>query len=201
MIEEAPLHALYLLGTRLRPEIERHGGRLLKVIFEFDGREIIYNHDERQFPTPVEPEREMLAPPPLPAPCRPAAPPLPAAPRPELSQPGPPRLTTNGRATTITVDGFELPIPPVAFESRTAHTVPQKPKRTDPVDGIVPLTDEDICPIAKKHPNTKMQDIPASYLDWLYGQDWLRSKHPRLWAYIVRHEDVITQELKLKGRV
>ena len=101
----------------------------------------------------------------------------------------------------VEVGGFSLPIPPIAG-TKISHIVipPKHATRTDLVDGILPLTDEDVCPINGKHANTKMKNVPADYLDWLYGQSWFRTKYPRAWAYVVRHEDVITKELKAEGK-
>jgi hypothetical protein len=200
MSEKLALIELYEAAKRFEPVLRQHEAILLKVIFEVDGRNVIFNYDPKEVFS--EPEREMLVPPPPPPPpVETSVPKLPVA-APTVSEL--PSRSSGSRAVTIMVDGFELPIPPVAMEKvmpQVSHPMNSKPKRTDEIEGILPLTDEDICPIAKKHPNTKLKDIPASYLDWLYGQPWLRTKHPRLWAYIARHEDVITKELKAKGTV
>ncbi len=201
MNEQTPLQALYRLSAQFKSPIEQLGGRLLKVVFEWDGREVIFNHDDRSFPTYEEPPREMVAPPPG-APRAASVPPPP--PPPILA---PPAVEERPPATQmIRVDGFDLPIPPCAFmtdppkppevpKPSASFNTPRRNKHLEPVEGITPLTDDDICPIQKKHPNTRMADVPSDYLDWLLGQPWLKIKHPQLWAYIVRHKDVIQKDI------
>ncbi len=177
MAETIPLLALYRLGERFAPEIAQHGGKLLKLVYEIDGRSITFNFDEREFPQPPE----HRVPPPPPPPANFIAPPPP---------PPPPPVTDGPEA---------LPLPPMPGDAPT-FTAPVKASRTDPVDGIEPLTDNDLCPCGKAHTGKLMRDVPVDFLDWLYGQPWLRKKHPRLWAYIVRHEDVIAQDMKRTQR-
>lgn len=61
------------------------------------------------------------------------------------------------------------------------------------------LEDSDPMPFGE-HKGKKMEDVPAQYLDWLRGQQWLY-KYPQVKAYI---EDPLTAksidyELKEKG--
>lgn len=198
MNEESALFALYQISQQLRPLIEQHGGRLLKVTFEIEGRQVTYTHDDQGFPPAPEPERQM-APPVWPPGVKPPMPPPPPPPplKPTVSQARP-------AASTSQILGSPPlpPLPPLppGYKPTSAAKAPAN-KRLEPVEGIDPLTDEDICPIQKKHPNTLMRDIPADYLDWLYGQPWLRTRYPKLWAYCVRHEDVITKELRDTGAI
>ena len=59
---------------------------------------------------------------------------------------------------------------------------------------IEKLTDDSPMPFGK-HEGVKMRDVPASYLDWLRGQPWIKS-WPAVHAYIRRNEDVIDEELE-----
>lgn len=45
------------------------------------------------------------------------------------------------------------------------------------------LKDSDPMPFGK-HKGKPMQEVPANYLDWLRGEDWVKDKYPRVWAYI-----------------
>jgi hypothetical protein len=48
-----------------------------------------------------------------------------------------------------------------------------------------------------KYKGTPMKDVPASYLDWLHGQDWLVS-WPQVLDYIEENRDVIDLDLELE---
>lgn len=61
------------------------------------------------------------------------------------------------------------------------------------------LTDTDPMPFGK-HRGALMQDVPASYLDWLRGQDWFDWRSP-LGLYVKENESVIDKELKDQGRM
>lgn len=50
------------------------------------------------------------------------------------------------------------------------------------------------------HNGKKMQDVPASYLDWLDGQGWLERKHPDVKDYIDRNRKAINQDLEREDR-
>lgn len=39
-------------------------------------------------------------------------------------------------------------------------------------------------------------DVPASYLNWLRSQDWLKTRWPAVWKYIDANEAVIDFELE-----
>jgi len=66
-----------------------------------------------------------------------------------------------------------------------------------------PLDDNDAMPFGKFGPKgpdpRKMKDVPAGYLDWLAGQDWLYN-WPRVGLYIEKHRGHLDRELKLKER-
>lgn len=62
---------------------------------------------------------------------------------------------------------------------------------------IEPLTDKDPMPFGK-HKGARMKDVPASWLDWADGKDWLAAKYPRVKAYIRVNRAVINLELKDK---
>jgi hypothetical protein len=55
------------------------------------------------------------------------------------------------------------------------------------------LTDRDAMPFGK-YRGQPMERVPASYLDWLHGQDWIR-EWPDVVDYIERNRDVIDSEL------
>jgi hypothetical protein len=93
--------------------------------------------------------------------------------------------------------GMTLPPNPPIPVSDTVTPVTNK--RHLPVEGVTPYTDDDPCPF-KKHKGTRMGDLPADYLDYLAGWDRLRKIDPRFWAYIIRHRDVIDQEMKRNER-
>lgn len=59
------------------------------------------------------------------------------------------------------------------------------------------LTDQDPMPFGA-HKGKPMEEVPASYLDWLRGQDWL-SQWPAVADYIERNASVIDWELKRSG--
>jgi len=71
-------------------------------------------------------------------------------------------------------------------------------ERLEQEEVVTPLTDDDTMPFGK-HKGTKMRDVPASYLDWLLGKDWLHEEWPALEAYILEHESVIAAELEEQG--
>jgi len=60
------------------------------------------------------------------------------------------------------------------------------------------LTDDDRMPALSerpgkegKHYGCRMQDVPDSYLVWLYGQEWAMRKLPEVRDYIVRNANVL----------
>ena len=56
------------------------------------------------------------------------------------------------------------------------------------------LTDNDLFPFGK-YRDARMIDVPASYLDWAGGQDWI-SKWPDVKKYIADNRAVINKELE-----
>ena len=56
------------------------------------------------------------------------------------------------------------------------------------------LTDKDPFPFGK-YRDQRMIDVPASYLDWASGQDWL-DKWPDVKKYIADNRAVINKELE-----
>jgi hypothetical protein len=58
-----------------------------------------------------------------------------------------------------------------------------------------PLKDRDLMPFGE-HKGKQMKDVPAGYLDWLDGQDWLPKRWPRVKAYIDHNRAVIDKELE-----
>ena len=58
----------------------------------------------------------------------------------------------------------------------------------------IAFTDTDLMPFGK-HKGVAMRDVPAEYLDWLIGQDWI-NKWPRVEAYIMQNKKAIDLELK-----
>lgn len=61
------------------------------------------------------------------------------------------------------------------------------------------LMDTDPMPFGK-HKGQAMQDVPASYLDWLRDQEWLKD-YPAVKEYIRRNAKVIDHELAEKGLI
>ena len=59
------------------------------------------------------------------------------------------------------------------------------------------LNDNSLFPFGK-HKGIKMEKVPATYLDWLMGQDWIKS-WPEVVEYIERNRTVINKELKDQG--
>lgn len=60
-----------------------------------------------------------------------------------------------------------------------------------------PWTDQTVMPWGV-HKGTKLKDVPASYLLWLFEQSWIRD-YAGLHAYLKKHEDQLMQE-KNAGR-
>ena len=58
------------------------------------------------------------------------------------------------------------------------------------------LTDTSLFPFGK-YKGQPMQDVPASYLDWLMGQDWI-DKWLDVVKYINDNRAVIDKELKYR---
>ena len=56
-----------------------------------------------------------------------------------------------------------------------------------------PLTDEDTMPFGK-HKGKKMVLVPADYLDWLRGQEWI-GDWPALAGYLGVMKEAIDSEL------
>lgn len=57
-----------------------------------------------------------------------------------------------------------------------------------------PLKDKDPMPFGA-HKGKPMGEVPAEYLDYISGQDWL-SKWPQVKAYIDHNRAVIDKELE-----
>lgn len=57
------------------------------------------------------------------------------------------------------------------------------------------LSDRDQMPFGA-HKGKPMEKVPAEYLDWLDGQDWLKAKWPRIKEYIRFNRAVIDKELE-----
>lgn len=53
-------------------------------------------------------------------------------------------------------------------------------------------TDQTVMPWGK-HKGTKLGELEAGYLLWLYEQPWIKS-WPGLHAYLKKHEDQLMQE-------
>lgn len=61
----------------------------------------------------------------------------------------------------------------------------------------IALDDDDPMPFGK-HKGTPMGEVPASYLDFLHGQPWIRD-WPAVLAYIESNRELIDMELELEG--
>ena len=61
------------------------------------------------------------------------------------------------------------------------------------------LSDTDPFPFGT-HRNTPMQDVPASYLDWISAQYWIKA-WPQVVEYITRNRKVIDAELIEQGKI
>lgn len=60
------------------------------------------------------------------------------------------------------------------------------------------LTDRDSMPFGK-FKGKAMGEVPASYLDWLHGQPWLKD-WPKVLAYIEENRTVLDKELEDRSR-
>jgi len=49
-----------------------------------------------------------------------------------------------------------------------------------------------------KHKGVDMDQVPATYLDWLHGQDWIKN-FPDVLKYIEENREMITKQLRLEG--
>ena len=58
--------------------------------------------------------------------------------------------------------------------------------RDDPYNPIRELSDRSPMP-AGKHQGTPMEKVPATYLDWLIGQQWIHSSHNPDWIAVRRY--------------
>lgn len=56
------------------------------------------------------------------------------------------------------------------------------------------MTDESLMPFGTLK-GTKMKDVPAGYLDYIYGMNWIDS-WPRVKKYIEDNRNAIDQELE-----
>lgn len=60
------------------------------------------------------------------------------------------------------------------------------------------LTDRDPCPCGK-YKGTPMGEVPATYLDWIDGQEWFRYTQTPAWVqvrhYIDRNRDAIQADI------
>lgn len=61
------------------------------------------------------------------------------------------------------------------------------------------LTDESPFPFGKWK-GTPMRNVPATYLDWLRGQDWI-GDWPAVVDYLERSAKAIDWELKREGKL
>ena len=61
------------------------------------------------------------------------------------------------------------------------------------------MTDADLMPFGK-HRGKRMEDVPAGYLDWVHGQDWI-DEWPDVKAYIEDNRSVIDSELREQGKL
>jgi hypothetical protein len=68
-----------------------------------------------------------------------------------------------------------------------------KAKRAKRIVKSIALRDNDPMPFGK-HKGTSMKNVPADYLDWLRGQDWI-AKWPMVAAYLDSNKSVIDAEL------
>ena len=59
------------------------------------------------------------------------------------------------------------------------------------------LTDKDPMPFGC-HKGIPMEHVPASYLDWLMGQDWI-DKWPQVVGYVTANRKVIDKELEAQA--
>ena len=58
------------------------------------------------------------------------------------------------------------------------------------------MDDDTPCPSGlKAHAGTPMGEVPARYLDWLHGQEWLLIRYPEVYSYIEENRDAIDKEL------
>lgn len=46
-----------------------------------------------------------------------------------------------------------------------------------------------------KYEGTPMCEVPAAYLDWLRGEEWVMRKWPGVWEYMADREQHINEEL------
>jgi len=61
------------------------------------------------------------------------------------------------------------------------------------------LTDESLFPFGK-YKGEKMYDVPATYLDWLMGQEWI-DKWSDVVNYINDNRAIINRELRNSGAI
>lgn len=61
-----------------------------------------------------------------------------------------------------------------------------------PIDKT-PWTDDTVMPWGE-HKGTRLEDVPASYLLWLYEQSWCEPKWPGLYAYLQENEDTLLEQ-------
>ena len=50
-----------------------------------------------------------------------------------------------------------------------------------------------------KHRGIKLRDVSADYLLWLYDQDWIDTRYPKLFDYIDDNMVVLDIEMKENG--
>ena len=58
----------------------------------------------------------------------------------------------------------------------------------------MPYTDKTLMTFGK-HKGKPLGEIPASYLDWLLGEEFVKINHRRLYDYLVENKDLIHEEL------
>lgn len=64
--------------------------------------------------------------------------------------------------------------------------------------GKQPWNDETVMPFGK-HNGTKLKDVPASYLLWLFEQPWIKD-WPGLYAYLKKNEDLLMSEKRASSK-
>lgn len=59
------------------------------------------------------------------------------------------------------------------------------------------ITDDTVMPFGT-HKGTKIKDVPAGYLIWLYECEfaWVEEKHPEIYDYIEENLEQIESEMK-----
>lgn len=61
---------------------------------------------------------------------------------------------------------------------------------------IPPMTDQSLMPFPGMCYGNKMEDVPATYLLWVLDTTDVQKSYPRLYAYIIKHKDLLEREVK-----